>query len=254
MKALGIVLLVGGLVVPAAQAQDDAGTERARELFAEGVAHSERGEYAEAVVSFQEAYARVQAPNIAYNLAVAHAELGQLVEASEYVRAVLEDEEAPRDVRRLAARLGETIGSRLAHLTVQLSQSRGTVAIVLDGTALLDDQLGTPFPVNPGDHVISAERNGQVLERLERTLGDGEEAIISLDPSSWPGASLDPELYDDAPRTEEVAEPAGPIYTTWWFWTAVGVVVIGTAVIIGVTASGTEGPLDGNTNPAVVRF
>jgi hypothetical protein len=182
-------------------------------------------------------------------------ELGQLVEASEYVRAIEEDDEAPRDLKRMTRRLRRTLDARLGHLTVQLSQSHGSTAILLDGETLLDDQLGVPVPVSPGDHVITAERNGQVLERQERSLGDGEDGVVSLDPSSWPGATLDPELYDEAPPTDEIEEaPSGPFYAKWWFWAIVGVVVIGSAVVIGVAASGTEGPLDGNTSPAVVRF
>ncbi|RLB51648.1 MAG: hypothetical protein DRJ42_16410 [Deltaproteobacteria bacterium] len=47
----------------------------------------------------------------------------------------------------------------------------------------------------------------------------------------------------------------GSVFETWWFWTIVGVVVVGTAIGIGVAASGgVEGPVNGDTMPAVLTF
>jgi hypothetical protein len=250
-----LAAFVIGLTFPRiAEAQTEAETQHARELFAEGVELSGNRQYEQAAAKFHEAYAIVQAPNIAYNLAVALVELGQVVEASEYVRAVLEDSEAPRDVQRMATQLNGTIESRVGRLTVTLIQSRGNAAIMLDGSVLDDDELGVAVTVNPGDHVVTAERGGTVLERQETTVSAGQSEEVLLDPTTWgSGASLDPELYDEAPPEEDDGG-GGSVFGEWWFWTIVGVVVIGGAVAIGVAASSTEGPLEGNTSPAVGRF
>ncbi len=250
-----IAALVIGLTLPrVVLAQTDTDTQRARDLFSEGVELSGSGQYEQAAAKFQEAYSIVQAPNIAYNLAVALVELGHVVDASEYVQAVLDDAEAPRDVQRLATQLKGTIDARIGHLTVTLIQSRGTASILLDGSSLDDDQIGVAVPVDPGDHVVTAEQGGNVLERQQTSVSAGQSQDVMLDPTTWAsGAALDAELYDEAPAEEDDGG-GGSILGKWWFWTVVGVVVIGGAIAIGVAASSTEGPLEGNTTPAVGRF
>jgi len=224
----------------------DATTERARELFGEGIALAGNADFAEAALRFREAYALVQAPNIAYNLAVALVELGEVSEAAELVQSILADDDAPADIRGLASGLAARIEGRLAHLRVSIAGDRGDATIHLDGETLPEEQLGESIALDPGDHVVTAERQGSILERQERTIDDGASVEITLDPSTWPGAAPDP---------VPVADEGGSILGKWWFWTIIGVVVVG-AVVIGVAAAsgGTEGPLDGNTSPAVVRF
>lgn len=46
------------------------------------------------------------------------------------------------------------------------------------------------------------------------------------------------------PEVRAAAEPSagGPVYTKWWFWTAVGVVAVGGATAAGVAAANNSGP------------
>ncbi len=253
-SALLLTFVIGLTVPRIAAAQTDEETERARALFAEGVELSSDAEYEAAAAKFHEAYAIVQAPNIAYNLAVALVELGRMVEASGYVDTVLEDEETPRDVQRLATGLRETIETRVGRLTITILQSRGNAEIKIDGNLVDAAELGSPIVVDPGDHVVTAERRGSVLERQETSVDAGQTADVILDPNTWgSGASLDPELYDEA-QSDEGDGSGGSILGEWWLWTIVGVVVVGGVVAIGVAASSGEGPLEGNTSPPVGRF
>lgn len=62
-----------------------------------------------------------------------------------------------------------------------------------------------------------------------------------------------------AGERREVSVPlkkARPLTSRWWFWTAVGVVVVGTAVVVGVIAAQTEKdpPTGDNFSPAQTRF
>ncbi len=237
------VLVFGSATV--AHAQDDMGRQRARELFGEGISLAEEGNFSEAALRFREAYALVQAPNIAYNLAVALVELDEITEASELVGAVLADEEADEDIKQLATGLQERIAGRTAHLRISLTGPRGDANIHLDDRTLSSDELGVLIEVDPGAHVILAEREGTILERQEHAVDAGQSVDVTFDPASWPGNEPPPPPSSDS------------IFEQWWFWAIVGgaVLVVGAGIAIGVAvASGPEGPLDGNTSPAVLRF
>ncbi len=228
-----------------AHAQDDMGTERARELFTEGIGLAEESNFSEAALRFREAYALVPSPNIAYNLAVALVELGEITEASALVETVLTDEEADEGIRQLATGLRERIAGRAAHLRISLSGPRGDAEVHLDDRTLGEEALGTSIEVDPGAHVVLAERQGTILERQEVTAEAGQNVDVTLDPSTWPGNEPPP------------PPPSESIFGKWWFWAIVGgaVLVVGAGVAIGIAAaSGPEGPLDGNTSPTVLRF
>ncbi|RLB49718.1 MAG: hypothetical protein DRJ42_20425 [Deltaproteobacteria bacterium] len=236
--------------VTVASAQAEAGRERARELFAEGLSLTAEQQFAEAALKFREAYALVPAPNIAYNLALALTEVGELTEATGLAEAVMEDASAPEYVKNFASALLVRIEAGQAHLQVSLTGERGDAQIVLDGRALSDDELGISLPVDPGAHVVNAERHGTILERQELTLEPGATVEVVLTPSTWPGAT------EPGPTSAPVEGSGGGVVGAWWFWTIIGVVVLaGVGVAVGVAAGGgTEGPLDGNTMPTVVRF
>jgi hypothetical protein len=71
--------------------------------------------------------------------------------------------------------------------------------------------------------------------------------------AAYPGAPGAPGAYppgaDQQPAGALVAQPAqpqaessGPVYTKWWFWTIIGVVVVGGAVTAIALSSGTSKP------------
>jgi hypothetical protein len=98
--------------------------------------------------------------------------------------------------------------------------------------------LGEELPVNPGAHALRVERDGAEVGRAEFDVVEGERRLAPIALTLPPG--------EEAP-----AESAGPAWLrSPWFWTAVGVVVVGAAVGIGVgVATSGDGPYVGNIPP-----
>ncbi|TNF28682.1 MAG: PEGA domain-containing protein [Deltaproteobacteria bacterium] len=85
----------------------------------------------------------------------------------------------------------------------------------------------TPFdkdiPVGAKSIVIS--RPGYYDETLDLQIQAGQEYIHDLTLRKMPGVGTDEEFYE-----------------TWWFWTIVGAVAVGTATTVAVTSGGGETP------------
>lgn len=58
---------------------------------------------------------------------------------------------------------------------------------------------------------------------------------------------------EDGEELEWPEEPQPPFYATWWFWTAIGAVVLGVtlAIVVGLT---TDDPVSGRRAGLIVRF
>ncbi len=83
----------------------------------------------------------------------------------------------------------------------------------------------------------AAERREKEL----KTPGDAPQAV-----------NLQPGLDALPPPPVPAAEPEKPVYTKWWFWTVVGVVVAGaaTATVVAVT-EGNQKPVDMRPKPTL---
>jgi hypothetical protein len=248
---LAIVLAaVAGLTTTASAQETDPEAEdtaRARTLFSEGVALAAEEEFADAADRFRAAYAIHPTPAIAYNLAAALVKLDLLLEASELVRSVTNDPESSPQVRQLAEALRPQIDERMARLTVRVDGDIGSARVNVDEREMRNQELGVPFPMDPGDHVVAAVRNGEVLEQQPVTLEVAGSAEVTLAASTWPPE--EEEIVDVPPP-----EPGPAFYETWWFWTIVGLAVVGGTVAVILAASGTEDPVAGNATPGVVTF
>ena len=136
MKRLSIlvtVVLVLAVPVIAAAAPADVSAENkaaARELFARGVAFLESGEPARAARALEQARALAPFAVVLYNLGVAYERLGQVVEASETFRAVV-DEPGQLNPERVAAaqRKLATLAARIGHLAIASEPEGATVRI-----------------------------------------------------------------------------------------------------------------------------
>jgi hypothetical protein len=103
-----------------------------------------------------------------------------------------------------------------------------TTRVSIDGSV-----LGTA-PVEAGlvagAHRIVSEREGYDAAATQVMLGAGEKREVWLDPAA-----------------------RAPIYARWWFWTAVGVVVIG-GVVTYVALTTDRSTPSGDYSPGIVRF
>jgi len=178
----------------AASADDTAAAER---LFRDGRAAMLEGRFDVACPMLAESQRLDPHVGTLLNLAACHERQGKVASAwVEYQRALTA---ARADGQPERARLAE---GRLAVLEPRVPWLRVTsrapdVTIALDDAPLAAASLDHDMPVDPGAHVVLAERNGARVfeERLE--LREGERRTVAVDARAEPPAS-------DAPPPERV--------------------------------------------------
>jgi hypothetical protein len=195
-------------------------TECGRRAFEAGVAAFERGEVAVALERFQAAYALRPHPVIAFNLALAEAKNGLVLEALARLDAVQRDAQASEDLRRRASAERDAAAQGLATVVLESPGPAGATVMV-DGAPM----RGSPprAQLNPGHHRVRVTSPGRVtLERDVRLL-PGETLRISIDRSSELAVVV-------APAAGAVPGPRRGGLDPTWFYAALGA----TAVVAGV--------------------
>ena len=229
----------------------------ARALFREGVAHADAGRFSEAAERFRRAHAIHATPALGYNLAAALARLGEVVEASELLRAVIQHEEAPRPLVEQAQELYDACVARIAQLTIRVTGSMEGVELRIDGSVLDQAAVGVPMPVDPGTHVVDATREGHVIAREESELDDAarEGTVLAI-----PAASeepLEPVGVDILPSDPEPPAPdGGGGGMPAWVWVGGGVLVVGALIGVLLFAGVFDAPdaVQGNAMPGVLEW
>lgn len=153
---------------------------RARTLFQRGVEFANQGDYAAAAKRFREALELHYAPAIAYNLASALSETGQHAEAYDVVQSVLRDPSTPEALRVRAQRLDDSLQRSVARLTVVISSDEAEVSVLVDGKPLAAQLVGMPRAVEPGDHVVVAQRAGVSISQRSVRIPIGTAALVDL--------------------------------------------------------------------------
>ncbi len=253
-----LALVLVCLTSASVRAQDAQDTAMARGLFEEGVGLADAGDWAGAEDRFARAHALRPSSGIAFNWASALLELGRVVEASEQLRSVLRDPEAPEDMRSEAQTKLDQASARMAYLTLRVEGDRRGVQALVDDKPLQEAAWGAPAPIDPGEHVVRLVRGEQELANELAMLGDGERRELTLVASEL--------VLEPTPEPEPVALPpphvedreSRPVYKSWVLWTAVGAVVVAGAVtsvlLLGGKDKTPEEPVLGNTEPGVIRW
>lgn len=241
--------LVGCLSSPAiAFAQDDTTrSASARALFEQGVELADEARWDEAADRFERALDMRYSSVIAFNLATALEELGQVVAASEVLRQASLREDATTEVREAAEASLERLAPRIAHLTVNVTGDTNGATVLLDEQELPAAMWGVATPVDGGEHTVVAERGEETLPRRTVTVEEGATAEVSLDLPAFPSPEILANQQSASGHDEDVEESGG-VLSSPWFWVIIGVVVAG-GVIAGVAlaaSGGSEEPFQGN--------
>jgi len=255
-------------VVPAqarAQAQEERDRALARSLFTEGVELAQQERHAEAADRFRRARALVDAPAVTHNLATSLGLLGRVVEACELLRSVTRHADADAGLRRRAQQALEALEPLIARLTIRVQGNPEGAEMRLDGQGLQDAALGVPVPVDPGNHVVVAIRDGEEVASESVVAEDGgthELVIVVPAPVVQDLAVQRDTIGDRTSQTDPLApgvgrdeEEGGGVLSQWWFWTAVVAVAAGaTVAVVAATGGGVEDPISGTTNPGVLTW
>lgn len=254
------VSAAAALLVPRASSAEEGAaeadaTERARELFREGVALSDRRQWEDAAERFRQALELRDAPAIRYNLAATLVQLGRDAEAAEELDVVLSGAETPEDLRGQAQSLLEQVEPRIGRLEVAAEGFESGVTVSLDGEALGRERLARPLRVSAGSHVVTAEADGEEVGREEVLVEAGGSAAVVLVP---PRSDADQAIVDAAAGGAEEGPEETPLIRDWRLWLGVGVgvavVIAAVAVGVAVGTGGVEDPVAGNMDPGVLTW
>jgi len=193
---LAVVCLL--LTVGTAIAQSD--EQRAEALFREGRDAMQRGEIATACKKFSESLQITKRPSTLLNLAQCEEQQTKLLSALAHWKEALDllppnDERVAVTKDRMA-----TLEKKVPRLTIKLEPGspKGT-RVTLDGRDVPDEGIGTPLPVDPGQHALSVIAPNRVDQRSTVTVIEGEKKEVTL----TAGAAM-----DDAPPATTGPKPA----------------------------------------------
>jgi len=192
---LTVVVLAGAGVARAA----DPTAEKARAHFQQGDTYFKLEKYANALQEFEQAYLAKQDPSFLYNIAQCHRLMGNRAEANRFYKRYLAD--APTAANRPVAE------KHIRDLESALGAEELTGAHVAPAT-------GAP----------GAEPSG-----MPPPLPTQAPPPVALDARPPPPSDA---MLTSPPPTLSQSDDR-PIYTKWWFWTAVGGVVV-TGLIVAL--------------------
>ncbi len=185
---LGALLVLSMLSAQAlAQETPSAGDqERARTLFHQGLQHVEHEEMADAVAAFRASLTLVPRVSTALNLAFALQSIGSLQNALSVLHRARDGEfgEASPDVGVEAhiARIEASLGTAFVAVSSSGGGPMGEVHIAVDGDQVrsLDGAGAVSFPIDPGQHVISATATDHEATRATVQVSPAGRVEITL--------------------------------------------------------------------------
>ena len=256
--ALCIALSTGALAATAsavAQSASVSSSARARAAarFKQGEQAFKRLDYAAAADAFLDAYQLAPHPSALFNAARSLEKAGDSARAANLCARYLAD--APADDKRrgdarallsgLLPKLGR-ISARGGPEGRRPAGTRGSVDLRLDGVAVEID----PTFVDPGDHVVSAEFDGERVER-KVTVGAGSLVQVVLEPKQAPDAAPRDEPSAPAPaRAVDDAKSRKPLAPGWVYAGAGLTVALGGVTLwSGLDTKSARSAYDENPTP-----
>ena len=263
MRRLAIVaFLFFGMTTDSASAQiDDAATAKAK--YESGVRHYDLSEWDPALADFKEAYRNKPDPVFLYNIAQCHRKLGHTDEAITFYQTYLRRAPDAKNREEVERRITELQSLRGAESTtgatggktpppspaVEVAPKQATAevaatpapaaaqpipipsapaappaAIAVPPAAMVVPPTATPHaPAAPSEATPSPLA-------ASASVGDYPQSPL---PTAMPAT---PAALDFSARDQAAPEAGSPVYSRWWFWTAVGAVAAGGATVAIIMA------------------
>ncbi len=174
----------GGWVREACAEPTDAQVAAARQIWKEGKELEAKNDWAGALERFKRVAEVKKTPQVRYEIAHCEENLGRLVSALNGFERATEDARTAgaegADVLARAPARAQALRERLPKLKLVATGEVRVSRVLLDGSPVAVALLGTDMPVDLGAHEVVVERRGTVLQREKLTLGEREQAEITL--------------------------------------------------------------------------
>jgi hypothetical protein len=243
-----LLLLLGVTVASARPPGDARRRAEARALLRQGNALFSGHDYHGALELYRRAYALVPSFKLDFNIGATLEAMGARAQAAEHYEVFLiqaRREEKPKVVAEIETKL-RALRAALARVAVISGRRGATVSI--DGGAVGAVPLPRPVYLEPGRHSVTISERGRIRVLASKTplredrilfwqaltLAAGE--LRSVAATAPPPTVVAPAPPSALPPANPPAR-GSPIYRRWWFWTALGAVVVGAAVGGGYAAS-----------------
>lgn len=166
-----------------ARAQQDAAAAEA--LFREGMVLLDSGRYGEACQKLGDSQKLDPASGTLLALALCHEKQGHTASAwASYVDAAsLARRDGRRDREESAQRRAAELEKQLSRLTIDLSVGARAIAgieVRRDGQPVPASALGSPLPIDPGEHVVEATAPRRRPARLTVRIGPSEATAVTI--------------------------------------------------------------------------
>lgn len=169
---------------PAASAQNPSDVDTARAAFLKGLdLRDKQHDPAAAAERFKAAYALVPTPRIGFELGRTLRQMGDLVGARTAFLAAVQlpprpNESAEAKKARVDADAQATdLDQRIPTISLHVL---GTGQIFVDGEGLRHDALAAPRRLNPGNHIVQLQVDGDVKSEQTIALREGERKDVTM--------------------------------------------------------------------------
>jgi hypothetical protein len=200
----------------ASRADDQAeNTAAARALGIQGVQLADAGKCPEAIEKLRRAETLHHAPTILERLGECQVNVGQIVEGTENLNAVVREQlpaNAPqvfRDSQTRAQKVLATATPKIAHLTIGVAPPDAKPTVTVNGQPIPAALIGADRPTNPGTVEVSASADGYRAASQSVTLAEGghQELTLTLQKDPNAVAALPPLTPNAGAAPAPVAPP-----------------------------------------------
>ena len=236
---LAPLLLLGFLAQASESPETTQAKAKAQSLLTEGSALYEKGDYADALDKFKEAFATYDSPKLLFNIGQANRDLGRPVEALEaFEQFLLGARDAAPETIDDAKRSIEELQKKLARLRIDCQTDNATIS--LDGKDVGLTPLARLLWAVPGRHQVTARHWSfpPVIENVEVRVGTVQTVRIVLQPAMAPAAEAQGkgESSTRVPNLALKETTSSASGTGWWMGRTWTWVAAGSAVLFGAGA------------------
>jgi hypothetical protein len=181
---LGIVgpALAALLSLSTAPAWASGESAAAEALFQQAKTLADEKRWADACPKFEAAYRLDKTLGALMNLADCEEHLGRVASAWAHWGEAVELAEKNGDKRAgFAGKRRDALVKRLPMILLVVAARKSALDVFRDDVRIDPAAYGVPLPSDPGPHVVSVRRGGEVLHRQPVTAAEGQTAPVTLD-------------------------------------------------------------------------